>query len=689
MKMEEADMVIVGAGFAGLAMGRTYLKLNPEVNLLILDAGTAIGGVWAPDRLYPFLRAVSQLGHFEYSDFPMTGYGVAPEEHMKGEVIQQYLQDYADTFDLTRRTRLNSVVQEAEDKGASGWLLTISTKDGNGNPQTYHLLASKLVMATGLTSTPKIPSFPGQSHFDAPVIHSRDFGQFSPQILRPGSRVAVLSGNKSACDVVYAAAASGAAEVHWILRSSGHGPCLMAPPRNARNVLGEELLTTRASTWQMSPCIWGPADGFGWVRALINRTARGQAWMRDAARNGQAGIERANGYDSHPELAKLRPWTEVFWIGTGRGLLNYGKPDVLDFVREGRIKVHIADVESLAEGRTIKLSNGEELAGIDSFVCCTGWKHEPNLRFTRDAGRDIAAELGLPHAYDPAVDEDNRRTALLARADNEILSTLPRLREQPPPATCPPQYLAAQKTAPKAARRTEDDEIINQPTRSLARAYTLYRFMIPPSHSLPHRHHHRTIAFVGYARTASTALMAQTQALWLSAFFMGRSLPALNRNGGAAQEEKVEYEAILHARQGRWRNPLGFGAIVPDFTYDALPYIDLLLRELGLPRWRKRWSPPSWLSFLPVSVPALWREVFEWYGPVDYRGLVEEWAAKEGIPLGGSGKGKEGIVEGKGAPLPYSALLSTAVLGAIVAGTWFGMGRPRWVEVSGMVRRIL
>ncbi|OJD30076.1 flavin-binding monooxygenase-like protein [Diplodia corticola] len=743
MTMEKADMVIVGAGFAGLAMARTYLKLNPDVNLLILDAGTSIGGVWAADRLYPHLRTISQLGHFEYSDFPMTGrrYGVAEGEHMKGEVMQQYLQDYADAFDLTRRTRLDVVVREAEDKGAAGWLLTTTatTDESTNEPTTHQILASILVVATGLTSTPSMPSFPGQSHFGSPVLHSRDFGRHASSILNPSpspSRprtIAVLSGNKSACDVVYAACSSSPSSspsspppttIHWLLRATGHGPCWMAPPRTAppADALVEELITTRFNTWLASPCIWGAADGFGAVRRVVNRTAWGRGVVRRGARGAEEGLVRRNyggGGDGDDvggkEVAKLRPWGEMWWIGTGRGLLNYGRPCLLDYVRAGRVRVHVADVEGLGPGGVVRLSDGEELAGVDALVCCTGWEVEPSVRFVRrrrskssgsssgsDGGDDVvvddmAAELGLPHAYDPAVDDDPRRAALVARADEEILTSLPLLRDQPAPATCPPRHLARQSDAVKAAvarRKAEEPHALDTP-RARASAYTLYRFMVPPSRGrcgAPRR----TIAFIGQARTASTALISQAQALWLSAYFMGR-LPHLSNSNDDDHDEHddIEYDAVLHARQTRFRYPLGFGPRIPDFTSDALPYMDLLLHELGLRRWRKRWtfsfSSSSLFSF-SFSVPNLWREVFEWYGPVDYRGLVEEWAGKEGVPVledggvvdggGVAGGARGGRRKGETAVLPPSMMtggffLVTAVLGAVAAaaGVWVGVGR--------------
>ena len=69
---------------------------------------------------------------------------------------------------------------------------------------------------------------------------------------------------------------------------------------------------------------------------------------------------------------------------------------------------------------------------------------------------------------------------------------------------------------------------------------------------------------------------------------------------------------MLHTQWGKWRYPCGYGAKYPDFAFDALCYIDLMLRDLGLKNHRK---------------DGLLQEVFEAYKPTDYVGLMEEWEA--------------------------------------------------------------
>jgi hypothetical protein len=65
------------------------------------------------------------------------------------------------------------------------------------------------------------------------------------------------------------------------------------------------------------------------------------------------------------------------------------------------------------------------------------------------------------------------------------------------------------------------------------------------------------------------------------------------------------------------RYPQGFGHTFPDFLIDGLPYIDLLLRDLELPYRRKN---------------GRLRELFEPYGPKDYKGLVEDWLYTTKLP---------------------------------------------------------
>ena len=55
-------------GWYGLAAARTYLRLRPAANVLIIDSDSTVGGVWSRDRLYPNLVAQVRLGVSGYDD---------------------------------------------------------------------------------------------------------------------------------------------------------------------------------------------------------------------------------------------------------------------------------------------------------------------------------------------------------------------------------------------------------------------------------------------------------------------------------------------------------------------------------------------------------------------------------------------------------------------------------------------
>jgi hypothetical protein len=139
----------------------------------------------------------------------------------------------------------------------------------------------------------------------------------------------------------------------------------------------------------------------------------------------------------------------------------------------------------------------------------------------------------------------------------------------------------------------------------------------------------RSLAFMGITMTINTTLVAQAQALWITAFFGGelvlrpteRCPPAVRAVDEDADAEKLVdqredldlvWETALHSQFGKWRYPGGFGKRNPDFVFDAIPYVDLLLKDLGARSVRKS--------------GALGR-VLSPYGMEDYRGLVEEWMA--------------------------------------------------------------
>ena len=505
------------------------------------------------------------LGTYEYSDFPMDeSYGVKSGQHMPGSVLQTYLRDYAERFGVLERIRFKSKVETAERKEGEGWVLTISS-----DSQQSQLFTEKLIVATGLTSEPFLPVLDGSEEFNAPIFHTKDFSQHA-ESLKKAENVVVYGGSKSGWDAAYAYSTAGV-KVDLVIRDSGRGPVWMAPPYvTPLQKWLEKLAFTRLLTW-LSPCIWGDADGYPRIRQFFHGTAIGRRIVDTFWAILGNDVVNLNGYDKHPETKKLRPWTNPFFIGSNLSILNYDQ-NFFDLVREGKIRVHIADIISLS-GNKVCLSTGETLIA-DALICATGWRHQPPIKFLPVG---IDDELGLPH-FSEEPDKEARK------ADGEIFTRFPRLKGQAVPNPKAKPLFAGPTNASAAIQP-------NQP-------YRLYRFMVPPA-----MFDDRSIAFSGALMTLSTSLVAQTQALWLSAYFDGKIDP----------EGDIMYRTILHSQFGKWRTSAGHGARFPDFVFDTLPYLDLLLSDLGLSTHRKNGRTAEW--FAP-------------YGPGDYKGLIEEWRNK-------------------------------------------------------------
>jgi cation diffusion facilitator CzcD-associated flavoprotein CzcO len=492
------------------------------------------------------------------------GFNLA-DDHIPGEHVNDYLHDYARHHDLGRHIRLNCAVESAVDQDDASWTLTIG-ETVRAKKHTYAINTRKLILATGLTSEPFMPKLDGKHEFGAPIYHTSELAK-AENGLGPFKRIVLLSGAKFSWDIACAYAVSGV-QVDWVIRESGHGPCWMMPNRlTPLKLIPEFLLQTRLITW-LSPCIWD--DGFARIRNFFHQHWLGRKVVDTFFAKMQHSAEEINGYDHHPETAKLKPWDDIFFIGTNRGLLNYGL-DFFELVRSGRIRVHVADISHLTD-HAIHLTNGHAL-DADVLICGTGWKDAPQLDFVTDR------ELGLPGRFSTFSKQH------IPRAEFEIFQNCPKLQHQP------------------ASRHIK--LMTNDKAETTPEPYRLYRFMVPPAFV-----ESRTLAFAGAYRSPATTIIAQTQALWITAFFDGQ-LPAL-RNLDRAGHESVMYETVLHTQFGKWRYSRGFGARFPELWFDCLPYVDLMLKDVGVPNTRKK----TW-----------WAERFTPYMPVDYIGIVDEYKA--------------------------------------------------------------
>ncbi|KAG9255629.1 uncharacterized protein F5Z01DRAFT_721474 [Emericellopsis atlantica] len=593
--MERFDCVVVGAGWYGLGAAKQYHCMFPDSSLVIFDAAPTLGGTWADHRIYPGLKSNNQLGTFEFPDFPMdtATFGVQTREHIPGGVLNAYLKAYAAKFGIDTLIRANSKVTVAEhqETAEGGWVLTVAS----GQQETT-VFARRLIIASGLTSEAFLPHFDGEETFGGRIFHGRDFLQ-NKDTIQEGKSVTVYGGTKFAWDAVYAYASAGA-KVNWVIRSSGHGPCWMAPPFvTPFKKWIEALANVRFLSW-FSPCIWGDVDGYGRIRRFLHGTAFGRALVDGFWHVLGGDVLALNKYDAHPKTAKLKPWTEAMFTATSFSIVNW-ETDIWELIKSDLVDVHIGEIDHLSPGK-VHLADGTEFES-DAFLAHTGWKHVPPMKFLPES---IERELGLPHAPAQDAPEEDlaNQTALVKRADKEIFARFPRLKTQP---------VWNKNYIPMTEQRGihSSDEVT--PYTPLT-PFMLYHFIVPPAERFLRT---RDVAFAGMVSNFSNVITSHLQGLWISAYFSGR----LANDPAAAVGDHdamaaLRYETVLHNRFGKWRYPTEWHKS-PCFIFDAVPYLDLLLRDLGL-------DPPHKGS--------LWADVWHPYLSRDYRAINENWKNKYG-----------------------------------------------------------
>lgn len=357
----------------------------------------------------------------------------------------------------------------------------------------------------------------------------------------------------------------------------------------------------------MSPCIFSEADGYSTMRNFYHGTTVGRILTNQFWRTLGNDVLTLNGYDSHPETAKLKPWTEAMFCGTSFSLLNY-EHDIFDLIKNsGKIHIHVSEVDHLSPG-TVHLTDGTSFAS-DAILANTGWKIVPPMKFLPEG---IDAELGLPHTriekgfttpVSPADLGNNH--ALLEKADKEILARFPRLKDQP---VWNKNYVPVTHTKGISSDDKAGPDVPLTP-------YMLHHFIVPASERLLRT---RDIAFTGMVSSFSNIINAHVQGLWISAYFQGKlAMDPASAVGDADKMKELQYQTVLHNRFGKWRYPVDWGNRNPNFIFDAVPYLDLLVRDLGCQVWRK-------------GGKGFMAEIYDPYGPEDYKDLNEEWEAKFG-----------------------------------------------------------
>ena len=181
------DVVIVGAGFAGLYMLHRLRGLGFTAR--VYEAGGGVGGTWYWNR-YPGARVDIESQEYSYSfSEELQDEWAWSERYASQPELLAYLNHVADRFGLRGDIQLETRVTAATfDEARSHW--SVTTDRGE------RVCARFCVMATGCLSAPKDPDLAGAASFGGKTWHTGRWPHEGVDFT--GQRVGVIGTGSSA-----------------------------------------------------------------------------------------------------------------------------------------------------------------------------------------------------------------------------------------------------------------------------------------------------------------------------------------------------------------------------------------------------------------------------------------------------------------------------------------------------------
>ncbi|MCV7136218.1 NAD(P)/FAD-dependent oxidoreductase [Mycobacterium hodleri] len=375
---EPVDVVVVGAGFAGLyALHRLRTR---GLTTRVFEAAPEVGGTWYFNR-YPGARCdVESVDYcFSFSDELQQKWTWSERYATQAEILR-YINWVADTLDLRSGIDFNArVVAATLDEDDTTWTVRVDTGEV--------VRARFVIMATGPLSAALTPDFPGLDTFEGQIHHTAhwphdgvDFTGQRVAVIGTGSsgiqsipiiadqadelivfqrtpNYSVPAGNRELTPQDVAEVKANYAERRRLSWRSGGGSPHVAHPKLTMDTSPEERRDAFETRWQLGG-------------VLFSKTFADQ--MTDRTANEQARIfyeEKIRAVIDDPDVADLLIPTD-HPIGTKRICTDTNYFQTFNRPHVKLVSVRKTPIESI-DGTGIKTT--EAHYDLDAIVLATGF----------------------------------------------------------------------------------------------------------------------------------------------------------------------------------------------------------------------------------------------------------------------------------------------------------------------------
>ncbi|WP_285033359.1 NAD(P)/FAD-dependent oxidoreductase [Mycolicibacterium sp. lyk4-40-TYG-92] len=338
-------VLVIGGGQGGIALGARLRQLG--VPSIVVDKHERPGDQWRGRYKSLCLHDPVWYDHLPYLPFPANWPVFAPKDK-----VGDWLEFYTKVMEVPywSRTECLSATYDSE---AGRWTVEVNR---DGERMTLH--PTQLVLATGMSGKPSVPTLPGQDIFAGEQHHS---SQHPGPDRYVGKKVVVVGSNNSAHDICKALYENGV-DVTMLQRSSTHIVKSDSLMELGLGDLYSERAVAAGMTTEKADLTFASLPYA--IMADFQRPIYDAIRERDKdfyARLEAAGFELDFGDDDSGLFMKYLRRGSGYYIDVG----------ACDLVADGSIKLAHGQVSHLTENAVV-LADGTELPA-DVVVYATGY----------------------------------------------------------------------------------------------------------------------------------------------------------------------------------------------------------------------------------------------------------------------------------------------------------------------------